>query len=247
MWRGRGWSTALAALGLWCVCAASAAYAGEDEERTFILFSGRDLWRNGAFAYGGLLIAPNGFDDDGMLLKLLLSGGVYRYTAGDLGGDGVIGAEWGAQVLPGWRIKRHGVEAKFFFGPDWERHKLWPDDPGNRLRGVQFGLRMAVETWAEPTTDTMIASELSLSTLATQWNGRIAAGWRVLDDMFEDGFYIGPEVQYFGADGYRHLRLGAHLTGLKAENYEWSAAAGWARDSDGQMSPYVRLNMMTRR
>ena len=28
---------------------------GEGEERTFILFSGRDLWRNGAFTYGGLL------------------------------------------------------------------------------------------------------------------------------------------------------------------------------------------------
>ena len=212
MRRGRVWSTALTALGLWCFCLAFAARAAEDEERNFILFSGRDLWRNGAFAYGGLLVAPNGFDDDGLLLKVLLSGGVYRYTAGDIGGERVIGAEWGAQVLPGWRIKRYGVEAKFFFGPDWQRHKLWPDDPGNHVRGVQLGLRMAVETWTEPTPETMVATELSISSLATQWTGRVAAGWRVLDAIFEDGFYAGPEVQYFGADGYRHLRIGAHLT-----------------------------------
>jgi hypothetical protein len=229
---------------LYCVCLGH-GHAADDEDSTYILFSGRDLWRNGAFAYGGVLVAPNGFDDDGILLKVLLTGGVYQYTTG-LGGRVIVG-EWGAQVMPGWRIKRQGVEAKFFFGPDWERHKLWPDDPANRLRGVQLGLRMAVETWVEPTQDTMVASEASLSSLGTQWNGRIAAGWRMFDNMLEDGFYLGPELQYFGADNYRQFRFGLHLTGLKAENYEWSAAAGWAHDSDGRGSPYLRLNMATRR
>jgi hypothetical protein len=76
---------------------------------------------------------------------------------------------------------------------------------------------------------------------------RIAGGWRVLEDMFEDGFYFGPEVHHFGQDGYRHTRFGAHFTGLKAENYEWSAAAGWAHDSDRTSGPYVRLNISTRR
>jgi hypothetical protein len=246
---GRGWTSALSALALYCVycvCSGSAAAAGDDQ-RTLILFSGRDLWRNGAFAYGGLLAAPNGFEEDGLLLKAVLSGGAYRYLAGDLGGAQVVGAEWAAQVMPGWRIKRRGIELKFFMGPDWQRHWLWPNDPGNRLRGAQFGLRVAAEVWVEPTSASMITGDVSLSSIATTWSGRIAGGWRVLDGLFEDGFYIGPEVQYFGADGYRHLRLGVHLTELKAENYEWSAAAGWARDSDGLVSPYVRLNVMTRR
>jgi len=69
----------------------------------------------------------------------------------------------------------------------------------------------------------------------------------VLEDIFGDGIYVGPEVQYFGSDGYRHTRFGAHLAGLKTDTYEWSAAAGWARDSERQSSPYVRLNVMTRR
>ncbi len=79
-------------------------------------------------------MAPNGFDDDGLLFKLLISGGLYRYNSGYLGEE-VVGAEWLGQALAGWRVKRHGLEMKFFFGPDWERHKLWPDDPGSRLRG----------------------------------------------------------------------------------------------------------------
>jgi hypothetical protein len=57
------------------------------------LFSGRDLWRNGAFAYGGMPIAPGGVDQDGFMFKLLLSDGPYRYNTGSLGGDEVRGGE----------------------------------------------------------------------------------------------------------------------------------------------------------
>lgn len=57
------------------------------------MFSGRDLWRNGAFAYGGMPIAPGGVDQDGFMFKLLLSDGPYRYNTGSLGGDEVRGGE----------------------------------------------------------------------------------------------------------------------------------------------------------
>ena len=45
-----------------------------------MLFSGRDIWRNGVFAHGGFVVAPSGFDRDGLLLKVMLSGGLYRYN-----------------------------------------------------------------------------------------------------------------------------------------------------------------------
>lgn len=245
MVRVASWAAAVvAALG---AVVGSPAHSAENEDATALLFSGRDLWRNGVFAYGGFLVAPSGFAEDGLLLKVLLSAGAYRYRAGDLDNQTVTGVEAAARVLPGWRIKRQGVEAKFFFGPDLQWHGLWPDDSGNRLRGTAIGLRVAVETWTEPTPETMVAADLSVSSIATSWSGRIAGGWRVLEDMFEDGFYMGPEAQYFASDGYRHLRLGAHLTGLKTDTYEWSAAAGWARASDGEQGPYVRLNVVTRR
>jgi hypothetical protein len=37
--------------------------------------------------------------------------------------------------------------------------------------------------------------------------------------MFGDGTYVGPEVQYFGSDGYRYTRFGADLTGVKTDTY----------------------------
>lgn len=241
----RGWSAALAAAALWLLC--PAAYAGDGDDAKVILFSGRDLWRNGAFAYGGFIAAPGGFEDDGLLLKVLMSGGVYRYNAGDLDGARVIGAEGTVQVLPGFRIKRFGVEAKIFFGLDAERHKLWPDDPGNTLHGTDLGIRVAAEFWTAPTANTMLAANVALSSIATSNSGRIAFGWRVCEELFEDGFYVGPEAQYFGAEGYRHLRLGIHITELKAETYGWSAGLGFARASDGASGPYVRVGFNVRR
>ena len=86
----------------------------------------------------------------------------------------------------------------------------------------------------------MAALDASLSSIATNHSARAAFGWRVLDDQF----YFGPEIAYFGSDGYRHLRLGGHLTGLKTDNSQWSVAGGWAGDSDGRASPYVRLGLM---
>lgn len=221
--------------------------ADDDDLVRNILFNGRDLWRNGAFAYSGVLAAPGGFAQDGFMFKLLLSGGLYRYHAGSLGGEEVIGAENLIQALPGFRIKRGDMEMKFFFGPEWQTHWLWPDDPDNRLRGYDAGLRMAGELWCEPTRQTLVAGEISLSTIATSHSARLAFGWRVADEIFNgDGFYIGPEMQYFGSDGYRHWRVGGHITTLKTESTEWSASLGWAQDSDGRASPYLRLNTSSR-
>jgi Cellulose biosynthesis protein BcsS len=216
--------------------------ADEEDEATIILFSGRDIWRNGAFAYGGLIVGPGGFEQDGLLFKVLLSGGLYRYNADTLGSERVIGAEWLTQVLPGWRVKRGPIEAKFFFGPEYQIHRLWPDDPANRLRGRSFGLRFSIDLWAEPAVNTMVIADMSLSSIGSRYSARAAFGWRVLD-----AFYAGPETQVYGGDGYRQMRFGAHVTCMKTGATEWSAGGGIAIASDGRSSPYLRLSVMTRR
>jgi len=215
--------------------------AEEGDGARVLLFSGRDVWLHGAFAHGGLIWGPYGFDRNTPLLKLLLSGGVYRYDSGSLGGEQVIGAEGVALVMPGWQIKRGPFEAKIFFGPEYQFHKLWPDDPGNRLRGPAFGLRFAVDLWAEPTPATMLAADASLSSIATSHSARVALGWRVFDR-----FYAGPETQVYGGDGYRQWRLGGHVTSMKAGDTEWSAAGGWAIDSEGRSSLYLPLGRLQR-
>ncbi len=223
-----------------CVCVtAGPARADDDDEARFILFSGRDIWRNGIFAHGGLLYAPAGFEQDGLLLKVMTSGGVYRYFSGATG-ERIYGVENSIQILPGWRVKRGDFEAKVFMGLDIQRHWLWPDDPSNNLRGHSFGLRIAADFWYEPTPSSMAAMDFTVTTAAASPYVRAAVGWRVIDEQF----YFGPEIAYFGSDGYRQLRLGGHFTAMKTGNMEWTAAGGWTRDTDRQSSPYVRLNLM---
>jgi hypothetical protein len=223
-----------------CVCTIAGPSWADDDERRTILFSGRDIWRNGVFAHGGLLMAPGGFEQDGFMLKLLLSGGLYRYFSGGLGSERIYGFEGTVQVLPGWRIKRGDMEAKFFFGLDWEQHRLSPDDPFNQLQGRNWGLRIAVDLWYEPTPTTMAAMDATVSSIATSHSARAAFGWRMIDEQF----YFGPEIAFFATEGYRHVRLGGHFTAMKTGDMEWTAAGGWARDSDRQSSLYVRLGMM---
>jgi len=239
---GRRIRAAMLIAATFLICWADRLAAAEHDDVTrVLLFSGRDVWRHGAFVHGGLIWGPHGFDRNTPLLRLLLSGGVYRYDSGSLGGRRVIGAEGVAQVMPGWQIRRGAFEAKFFFGPEYQFHKLWPDDPGSRLRGPAFGLRFTVDLWAEPTPATMVAADASLSSIATSHSARAAVGWRVLDR-----FYAGPETQVYGGDGYRQWRLGAHVTSMKAGDTEWSAAGGWALDSEGRSSLYLRLGVLQR-
>jgi hypothetical protein len=231
-----------AAFVVWCLCVSAwPSWAGDDGAR-YLLFTGGDIWRNGAFTYGGLLWSPDGLDREGFTLKTVISGGRYRYNSGALGGAQVVGSEFVAQVLPGWRFKRDRLEVKVFAGLDLEDHRLVPDDPSSRLRGGSAGARAAVDIWYEPTPATMLAADASVSTIVTSYSARIAYSWRLLDR-----FYLGPEAQTFACEGYRQIRFGAHLTGFKTETAEWSVAAGWSDDSDHRTSLYLRFGVSARR
>ncbi len=228
-----------AAFGFCCVCVS--AGPGDDGAR-FLLFSGADLWRDGRFMHGGVLWSPGGLDHDGFTLQAVISGGQYRYQSGALNNAQVIGTEKELQLLPGWRFKRETLELKVFAGLDIKNDVTAPDDPSNRLHGTSAGARVAANLWYEPTPATMLAADASLTTIATGYSARAAYGWKL-----RDWFYLGPEAQTFACTGYSALRLGAHVTGLKTGQFEWSAAAGWSEDSDRLSGLYLRLGILTRR
>ena len=100
------------------VLCAAAAQAGSDgpNNPSFLLFAGTDLWRDGAFANGGLLWSPAGLDADGFTLKILLNGGIYTYPSGRLHMD-VEGTLVSAAALPGWRTTHDGLTIGLYAGP----------------------------------------------------------------------------------------------------------------------------------
>lgn len=108
--------------------------------------------------------------------------------------------------------------------------------------GAQFLLFSGADLWLEPAPATMIAADISLSSIINSYSARAAFGWRL-----HDWFYLGPEAQTFACTGFTQARFGLHLTGLKTQQFEWSVAAGWARDSDHRSSPYLRIGVLMRR
>src|SRR5436305_3213240 len=146
-----------------------------------LLFSGADMWRNGAFMHGGFLYAYQGLNQDGPVFKLLLNGGFYRFHSA---GSEITGRQVMAAALPGWRWSRPGLELTVFAGLDVQDHRYTPDDPGNRLRGTHFGARGGFDVWYEPLQDGMLTASASLSTVGKSYWTRAAAGWRFFDAIW---------------------------------------------------------------
>jgi Cellulose biosynthesis protein BcsS len=205
-----------------------------------LLFSGTDFWRNGAFVHGGLMWSPGGLDQEGFTLKLLIGGGTYRYDSGLLGTE-VIGRQYFGSAMAGWRVKADRFEATIFIGPDLQDHKLDPDDPGGRLRGRYFGLRVGLDVWYEPWPGFMAALNGSAAAPTSDFSARAAVGIRLFDRVF-----VGPEGQVLGCADYRQYRAGLHATALKIGRLEWSAGGGWATDSDRRSGGYGRLGVLAR-
>ncbi len=236
----RGFAAAVAATTMVLCAAAARAGDGGTDRPSALLFVGTDLWRDGAFLYGGLLWSPAGLDADGFTLKLILSGGGYAYPSAALQAD-VNGTLLSAAALPGWCLTRDGLTIALYAGPVVQDYRLTPNDPESRLRGFYVGGQFAADVWYEPNPATMVALNGLVASIGPTGSLRAAVGWR----LFEP-FFVGPETQGIWCDDYQQLRFGAHLTGWRVDALEWSAAGGWALDSFRRGGPYVRFGVNAR-
>ena len=119
------------------------------QQPSFLVFGGADLWRYGAFLYGGTLWSPAGLNADGFTLKLLVNGGRYSYNSSGLqtniDGDMLSGA-----ALPGFRLVGDALTIGLFAGPVVQDYRLSPYDPGSRLHGLYVGAQLASDVWYQP-------------------------------------------------------------------------------------------------
>jgi Cellulose biosynthesis protein BcsS len=231
---------AVAVAGIVASATVDRADAGGPDDPSFLLFSGADLWRYGAFGYGGVLWAPSGLDNDGFISKVLLDGGAYSYISGDLN-ESIDGTKLSAAVLPGWRFIRDGLTVSLFAGPVVQDYRLTPFDPGSRLHGFYVGGQFASDIWYEPNATTMAAVNSSISSIGPTGYVRAAFGFRFLTP-----FYLGPEIAQIWCGDFEEMEFGAHITGVHVNALEWSMASGFALTSDQRYGPYLRTGFSAR-
>jgi len=231
---------AAAAASVFVCTALDLAHAGGLNSPSFMLFAGTDLWRYGAFFYGGTLWCRACVDTDGFTLKLLLNGGDYSYRSGDLNTD-VSGRLLSAAVTRGWRFSRDNLSVCVFAGPLVQDYRLSPDDPDSRLRGFYVGGQFATEVWYQPTVNTMAAVNGTLAAIGPTGSLRGALGVRLFDAMF-----VGPEALAHWCANFQQFEFGAHVTAFRVNAFEWSAAGGFAVDSERRIGPYLRVGVSTK-
>jgi hypothetical protein len=216
----------------------SDSLSGGTKVERVLLYAGFDIWRYGRAGYGGFYWAPDGLNKDGFIARLFVSRGVERYDADSKRFDTTIVR---AALLAGWRFKRDDFEIKVFAGPELENRVQTPDGHTATYSGTHIGARVAAELWWEPMPEMMLTSAFSASTNAASHGARAAAGWRVFEQV-----WAGPEISVSSDEFSQQVRIGAHLTGLRIDALEWSAAVGYVTDSYHRSGVYGRIGVLTR-
>lgn len=205
----------------------------------FLLFSGVDLWHSAVTGYGALQWAPAGLNADGPVLRLFGSDGIERYRTPAQTFTTNIGR---ASLLGGRHVRAGHADVTALVGLDFKSEAAGASVARFAPDTTRFGMRAAAELWIEPTPQTMLAASAYATTIDAGFGGRVAAGWRV-----GGAAWIGPEALISRDDFSTQRRIGAHVSGLKAADAEWSLAAGYLADSYRRSGAYGRVSVSLRR
>lgn len=202
-----------------------------------VYFGGVDASKWSIGGYGGVQWMPNGVNRSGFIMRMFLSESLERYTDGRNKYDTQISR---AYLAPGYMFRIGRLETQLLIGPDAEVDLFFRNGRSRSWR-TRIGIRGIMDSWWEPTRDLMLQTTLSATTIDSGYNTRIAAGWRLFDS-----FWIGPEAAFSSDFFSQQTRLGAHLTGLRVNDYEWTFAAGRVTDNFGREGVYGRVGVMLR-
>jgi hypothetical protein len=202
-----------------------------------VYFTSFDIWRYGWGVHTGLQWAPNTVNRDGFILRLTGSESFERFSTRRRNYENHV---FRGAVMPGLRFKFGNLEMQMLSGPDLEADFQLIN---RRLTAYRrkIGVRFAVDIWAEPTRALMLQTSLSGTTIDNAFSTRLAAGWRLFDR-----FWVGPETSFSRDFFSRQRRVGAHITGLRTDAYEWSLAVGYIKDSVQRDGVYGRLGLVIR-
>lgn len=201
----------------------------------FLVYGGVDGWRFGASAYAG---SDFSFRIGGSIMPM-----VRLFAANGIDDFNTRFASFRTDtarvsILPGIQWREGSLDIKLFAGGDFERRM--PLRPSLDDAEQFFGGRVAADVWWEPAPDWMLSGSASATSIEDGRSARVAAGWKF------SFAWVGPEIQAVHDVFNTQYRAGAHLSGIKIGETQWSIAGGYTRDSFGRSGPYARIGVSFR-
>lgn len=157
------------------------------------------------FAYiGGAKAINGGIDKSGPLLRGMLYTGDYDYDTTAVVGGKVDGKFNGAELGGGYQWIQPNSRLSLYGGIDYQKHRLSPDDPSNKVKGGKTGamLQGEMETVGLPWYGNLIV-KYSDPHRANWVRGRLGYGI--------GNIVVGPEAISEGSKSFKESRYGLFL------------------------------------
>jgi hypothetical protein len=226
------------------VLAAAPAAADDDEEEppspvSAVLFGSLEAGASKTLATIGIKQAWGGAGLDASGFRTLLKVGAAREAASRTRPRG-IAYKAESQALFGYEWRFGDNFLALYAGSDVEGEYREQWNVSSYI--VRMGPRLQADLWARPTETTMVQAAAYVSSLDRRAWLRLAPGWTIREEL-----YAGPEIELYRQHGYRKLRVGLHLTGLRLFGLTWRLAGGWQRTNHRASEAYATLGLHWRR
>lgn len=198
------------------------------------IYFGVDVDTNGNLAgYAGVLVAPFGLHQSGLRISAFAMPGQYEYVSGPI----PIEARFATvDLLVGWSHLFGYGGVTLMVGGNYQDHRPSTFDPTNTVEGTELGFKVQGDVWINPTPATLLFALASYSTAFDSYYAIGRAGYDITGGSY---VFVGPEVSGFSSDRTEHIRLGAHVTGIKLGPAKLSFAGGWLTERDEGSGGYA--------
>lgn len=150
-----------------------------------------------------------------------------RFSGEALAIEALLGRQW----------QHGGLFVKAYAGPQFARHGVRPDDPGNTVRGEAAGAKALLEVWYTQGR-AWLSSDASYATAFGDYWGQLRLGYRAAARAS-----LGVEAAVLGNRGYRAARAGGFLR-LHLPRMDVTLVGGWVADRiDTSSRPYVSVTV----
>jgi outer membrane immunogenic protein len=219
---------------------APAPLLSEDEDdtgKTIRAFSVIDVGKQSVDGVvGGLFAFSKDLDTSGPRLWITGGAGTYRFPAD---GAKVRGIYSTGDLLGGYGFEGNNYEINLLAGASAENDMLSATDPTNPVQGTAVGPKVRGDIWVNPTSKSLVYGEAEYTTAFQTYYTSAKYGY----DVFNKGFFVGPEIAAFGDQRYDQWRVGGHLTQLKFGSIAFDLSAGFAHDSVVKNGAYGHIEM----